>query len=156
MRAGLANVNGRLVRALHTRLGLAGGLSAAARLLPGDPASSNTAPSGTALSKTGPSSTAPWNLPDEPPILVIEHLQETPWASLTFNGTRHHLELRLDGDAQAVEEAADALATWTDEPDPLPGGHFLAEVQVTETAREVGGYGRMRLCLRLDALTIEE
>jgi hypothetical protein len=136
MRPGLATSNGRLVRALQARLGLPGGLAAAERLLPCEP--------------------PPWDLPDEPPVLVIEQLEETPWASLTFSGTRHHLELRLDGTAQAVAEAVEALATWTDEPDPLPGGHFLAEVQVTETAREVGGCGRMRLCLCLDALTIEE
>lgn len=140
MRAGLASANGRIVRALQVRLGLVGGLEAAAALLP-DP---DCAPS------------SEWPEPDARPVLVIEELCETPWASLTFSGTRHRLDLRLHGSVQAVEEAVDALRAWTDEPDPVPGGHFLAEVQVTETAREVGGCGRMLLCLRLDALTIEE
>lgn len=146
MRPGLANANGRLVRALQSRLGLAGGLESAAGLFPclrerlGDDEGHSHRPARA----------------DDPPLLVIEDLQETPWASLTFNGTRHHLDLRLSGSAQAVEEAADALSTWTEEADPLPGGHFLAEVQITETAREIGGTGRMLLCLRLDALTIEE
>jgi hypothetical protein len=136
MRPGLANANGRMVRALQARLGLPGGIEAAAGLLP-DPE-------------------APFDTPPGLPLLVIEDLHETPWASLTFSGTRHHLELRLDGHAQAVAEAADTLSCWAEDADPLPGGHFLAEVQVTETAREVGEGGRMSLCLRLNALTIEE
>lgn len=140
MRPGLANANGRLVRALQARLGLAGGLESAAGLFPGHEDGHRFQPV----------------CADAPPLLVIEDLQESPWASLTFTGTRHHLELRLSGSEQAVEEAASALSTWTDEADPLPGGHFLAEVQITETAREIGGTGRMLLCLRLDALTIEE
>jgi hypothetical protein len=135
MRAGLASANGRLVRAVQARLGLAGGLEAAAALLP--------------------EGIRPIQ-PDGPPLLVIEDLDEQPWASLTFTGTRHRLELRLDGSPQAVGQAFDALSTWAEEAEPLPGGHFLAEVQVTETARQVGGIGRMLLCLRLDALTIEE
>jgi hypothetical protein len=87
---------------------------------------------------------------------VIEELHEEPWASLTFTGTRHQLEVRLDGRSQELAEAVAALESWSEDADPLPGGHFLAEVQVTETAREVGVDGRMALSLRLDALTIEE
>lgn len=136
MRPGLAHANGRFVRALQGRLGVADSVqSARALLADGDPSDCAEVPA---------------------PLLVIEAFTEEPWASLTFSGTRHCLELRLTGTAQAVEEAAQALSTWTDEADPLPGGRFLAEVQVTETAREVGGNGRMLLGLRLDALTIEE
>lgn len=135
MRAALANANGRLVRAVQARLGLAGGIETAAGLL---------------------GQGVPCALPEGPPLLVIEDLHEEPWASLTFTGMRHRLELRLDGSPEAVGQAYEALSTWADEADPLPGGHFLAEVQVTETARQVGGFGRMLLGLRLDALTIEE
>jgi hypothetical protein len=136
MRAGLASANGRIVRALQTRLGLEGGVASAAVLLP-DPAGRGTDPV-------------------HPPTMIIEELHEEPWASLTFTGTRHRVELRLDGREQALAEAVEALSTWSEEADPLPGRHFLAEVQVTETAREVGEGGRMALSLRLDALTIEE
>jgi hypothetical protein len=136
MRAGLANANGRIVRALQARLGLAGGTESAAVLLY-DAADIRADPF-------------------RPPTMVIEELREEPWASLTFTGTRHHVELRLDGHAQALADAIEALAKWSEDADPLPGGHFLAEVQVMETAREVGEGGRMALSLRLDALTIEE
>jgi hypothetical protein len=133
MRAGLASANGRIVRALQARLGLAGGADSAALLLSGSAAD-----------------------PSSAPTMVIEELREDPWASLTFSGTRHRVELRLDGREQALADALEALASWSEEAEPLPGGHFLAEVQVTETAREVGEGGRMALSLRLDALTIEE
>ncbi len=136
MRPGLANANGRLVRAMQARLGLVDWVKSAEALVPGPQECPGTV--------------------DVPPLMVIEALMEEPWASLTFSGTRHRLDLRFEGHAQAVEEAMKALSTWTEEAEPLPGGHFLAEVQVTETARELGGNGRMLLGLRLDALTIEE
>jgi hypothetical protein len=90
------------------------------------------------------------------PLLVIEDFLEEPWASLTFSGTRHRLDLRLQGGTQAIEQAMAAISAWTDEDDPLFAGHFLAEVQITETAREICEGGRMSVCLRLDALTIKE
>ncbi|MFN7400074.1 MAG: hypothetical protein ACK5SX_13690 [Sandaracinobacter sp.] len=136
MRAGLAHANGRIVRALQARLGLACGAASVPAFLLGQGAGT-----------VGPGSR---------PLVVIEALHEDPWASLTFSGIRHRVDLRLDGGAQAIDEAMVTLASWPDEAGPLPGGHFLAEVQVTETAREVGEGGRMILCLRLDALTIEE
>jgi hypothetical protein len=132
MRAALANGSGRLVRALQARLG-AGGAGNAHR--------------------PGPEHA---HAQGAHPLLVIEDLHEEPWASLTFTGTRHRLDLRLDGGAQAIEQAMGELACLADDVDPLLAGHFLAEVQVTETAREVGEGGRMSLCLRLDALTIKE
>jgi hypothetical protein len=131
MRAGLASTNGRIVRALQDRLGLGSAVASIPALLFGPAAG-------------------------EPPVLVIEDLQEDAWASLTFSGTRHRVDLRLNGNSQEIEKAITCLANWPDEAGPLPGGHFLAEVQVTETARELGEGGRMALCLRLDALTIEE
>lgn len=137
MRAGLASANGRIVRALQARLGLAGAAADSAATLFLQSA------------ETGAD-------PLRPPTMVIEELCEEPWASLTFTGTRHRVELRLNGAEQALADAVEALANWSEEADPLPGGHFLAEVQVTETAREVGEGGRMALSLRLDALTIEE
>ncbi len=136
MRAGLATTNGRLVRALQTRLGLLGGAEAGSILLADRSHRLGDAP--------------------QAPFIVIEDLQEAPWASLTFTGTRHQLEVRLNGGSQELAEAVAALESWSEDADLLPGGHFLAEVQVTETAREVGVDGRMALSLRLDALTIEE
>lgn len=151
MRAGLANGTGRLVRALQARL-QAVMPPAAVDALPfvalGVPPVAM--PTGTSGSEPEGADAAGL------PLLVIEDFLEEPWASLTFSGTRHRLDLRLHGRAQAIEQAMAAISAWTDEDDPLLAGHFLAEVQVTETAREICEGGRMSLCLRLDALTIKE
>lgn len=138
MRAGLANGTGRLARALQARL---------QAVLP--PVPMDVAPDSN-CEDTGDAHTA------AQPLIVIEDFLEEPWASLTFSGTRHRLDLRLQGGAQAIEQAMGSLSAWTDEDDPLLAGHFLAEVQITETAREICEGGRMSLCLRLDALTIKE
>ena len=147
MRAGLANGTGRLARALQARLH-AGMPSAVGDALP------SPAPG------VPPAATPDANIEHTQgagsPLLVIEDFCEEPWASLTFSGTRHRLELRLQGRAQAIEQAMAAISAWAEEDDPLLAGHFLAEVQVTETAREICDGGRMILCLRLDALTIKE
>lgn len=96
--------------------------------------------------------------------LILEEIGETPWASLTFSGIRHCVELRLDGAREAVERLAAELAQW----DGPPGsggereagaglaGHFLADVKLTELKKVALDGGRTSLCLRLDALTIEE
>jgi hypothetical protein len=93
---------------------------------------------------------------DGPPALVLESFEAEPWASLTFSGMRHSVELRLDGATGAVDTVHDDLALWALEPECGLAGHFLAELQITETAREVRDGGRMSLSLRLEALTIEE
>jgi hypothetical protein len=91
-----------------------------------------------------------------PPALTLEAFDAEPWASLTFTGMRHALDMRLDGLAQEVLSVLDSLALWADEPDSDLSGHFLADVQITERAREVRDGGHMSLSLRLEALTIEE
>lgn len=155
MRAGLANGTGRLARALQARL---------QAVTP--PPSIETLPCLASAMLSGRlSGRLPVATPGpeiecapvaEPPLLVIEDFSEELWASLTFSGIRHRLDLRLQGRATEIEQAMAAISAWTDEDDPLLAGHFLAEVQVTETAREISEGGRMSLCLRLDALTIKE
>ena len=34
----------------------------------------------------------------EAPLLIIEDFGEAPWASLTFSGTRHRVDIRLEGE----------------------------------------------------------
>ena len=96
--------------------------------------------------------------------LILEDISEEPWASLTFSGIRHSVELRLEGARDAVERLAADLAQW----DGVPGagadselgaglaGHFLADVKLTILNKVALDGGRTSLCLRLDALTIEE
>jgi hypothetical protein len=90
------------------------------------------------------------------PLLVIEDFGETPWASLTFSGLRHSVDIRLEGDRGAVLALAQEMADWDDAACTGLAGHFLADLQTSETGRVERDGGRMSLSLRLDALTIEE
>lgn len=92
----------------------------------------------------------------ECPELTIEAFEEEPWASLTFRGARHWIALRLRGSAQAVEALEMRLRDWPSHADTLLPGHFLAELQISETFRETVPCGPMSLGLRLEALTVEE
>ncbi|MGL6043179.1 MAG: hypothetical protein ACRC1J_04585, partial [Sandaracinobacteroides sp.] len=90
------------------------------------------------------------------PGLVLENIEAEPWASLTFSGMRHTLEMRLDGEIEAVEGLFRDLVRWAGEPEYGLPGHFFAELQIAETSRELRESGYMSLGLRLEALTIEE
>ena len=66
----------------------------------------------------------------EKPIMVIEELRSQDWASATFIGQRHELDLRIDGKAAAVAAAASRLtAELANHEVPLPG-YFIAELAV--------------------------
>lgn len=90
------------------------------------------------------------------PLLTVEDFSAEPWASLTFTGMRHGLQLRLEGPMDAVEGALARLHTLAAAPDlPLPG-HFLADMALGEASGEIRADGSMVLTIDVQALTIEE
>ena len=94
--------------------------------------------------------------PGAGPSLVIEDFASEPWASLTFAGMRHQLDIRLRGTIQDVETAYDRLLAVMVEPDIMIPGHFLADVQLVESIAEIRPDGGMDLAIQFEALTIEE
>lgn len=63
--------------------------------------------------------------------LIVEELVTRDWASATFTGALHRLDLRLDGPAASVAQACDRLQAGLSTRDiPLPG-HFVAEIALT-------------------------
>ena len=92
----------------------------------------------------------------EAPLLIIEDFGEAPWASLTFSGMRHRVDIRLEGEASALAALEEGLAGWEAEAAPVLTGHFLADLQITRTGMVELDGARTSLSLRLDALTIEE
>lgn len=66
----------------------------------------------------------------EKPIVVIEEIRTTDWASVTFVGQRHELDLRIVGEADAVAAAMVRLAEDLAEHDIPIAGHFIAEIHV--------------------------
>lgn len=90
------------------------------------------------------------------PGLVIESFDSAPWASLTFTGERHRLEVRLDGRPDEVEAAQDRIEALIEAPTFDLGRHCLIELALTASDAELRDDGTMRLALTLEALTIED
>jgi hypothetical protein len=87
--------------------------------------------------------------------LVLEDFEEAPWASLTFCGARHWVDVRIEGRSQEMDMVQEGLRRWQEQADTLLPGHFLAEMQLVETRRERMGE-RFVLGFRIEALTVEE
>lgn len=100
----------------------------------------------------------PWlkGAPGGGPTLIIEDFSEQPWASLTFRGTRHLLDVRLEGKHIEVDAALKRLEHLLEEPDVAIPGHFLAEIAITESKTHVLDAERTAVSLSVEALTIEE
>jgi hypothetical protein len=64
------------------------------------------------------------------PTLIVEEIRATDWASLTFVGQRHELDLRLDGEGDAVAAALIRLVDALAERDIPIVGHFIAEIRI--------------------------
>ena len=89
------------------------------------------------------------------PTLTVEDVTVEDWASLTFEGQKHRIELRLDGE-QAVVEAAGAVfaAALGDVEFTIPG-QIVADIALTSTAMVTGG-GLASRRLRFEVLTIDD
>ena len=80
---------------------------------------------------------------------VLEELRSRRWASVTFQGARHELAFRLEG--EGAEEAARRFLSGLKARDFRLPGHLLADVSLVAQERRPG-------CarIRLEALTVEE
>lgn len=99
---------------------------------------------------------AQWLDDRDGPRLVIEGFDSEPWASLTFSGTRHRLDIRLQGLRAEIGVASTRLRALLEEPDLVLPGHFLAEIEVVESIAEIHQDGLMSVAIQVEALTIEE
>lgn len=80
---------------------------------------------------------------------VLEEIRSRRWTSLTFQGARHELVFRLEG--EGAEEAAGRFLSGLDARNFALSGHLLADVSLADEERRPG-FAR----IRLDALTVEE
>jgi hypothetical protein len=80
---------------------------------------------------------------------VLEEIHSRRWASVTFQGARHKLAFRLEG--EGAEAAAAHLLSRLDARNFELRGHLLADVSLVAEERRPG-FAR----IRLDALTVEE
>jgi hypothetical protein len=80
---------------------------------------------------------------------VLEEIHSRRWASVTFQGARHQLVFRLEG--EGAEAAAAHFLSGLDVRNFELRGHLLADVSLVAEERR-RGFAR----IRLDALTVEE
>ncbi len=85
--------------------------------------------------------------------VVVERVTSKAWASATFSGARHTVDLRLAG--TAAEAATDALLANLDEAEFRLRGHILADIALV-SQRRYGLDGAMVVALSLEALTVED
>jgi hypothetical protein len=80
--------------------------------------------------------------------LSLERASTSDWRSLLFDGARHHIEVDLSG--SGIDAALTALQETAASPDFAIGGHLIADIQTTVTARN----GKTASVV-VDVLTIE-
>ncbi len=80
---------------------------------------------------------------------AVEEIRSRRWASVTFQGARHELAFRLEG--EGAEAAAALFLSGLDARNFVLRGHLLADVSLVAEERRPG-----LAYIRLDALTVEE
>jgi hypothetical protein len=89
------------------------------------------------------------------PALVVEEIASVDWASLTFVGRRHRLELRLEGDAAALDRACAALDALLPDIEGSDGRHLLAQAGLVACEPAPAGLGAAAQRCVIEALTLE-
>jgi hypothetical protein len=90
------------------------------------------------------------------PLLLVESLGCVPWASATFVGQTHWLEIRLEGRAEAVELTCRDLEMQLHEAEFFIPGNIVADVAVLASPPLRLECGTAQCSLRLEILTIED
>jgi hypothetical protein len=80
---------------------------------------------------------------------LVEEMSSLRWASVSFEGARHRLAFRLEGDG--AEAAAACVLSGLKARDLPLRGHLLADLSLVEQERRPGW-----VRIRLEALTVEE
>lgn len=95
-------------------------------------------------------------LPAPLPTVAVDSIESAPWASATFSGQRHCLDLSVvDGADDRTPALLDALAVNLREPDLKIPGHVLVDLSFVEAVtRQIEG--GCAIHIRLEALTVED
>ena len=88
------------------------------------------------------------------PLLIIEELQSQDWASATFVGQQHRIEVRLEGGAEAVTAALLSVRDGIAEADGSSDRYFIAEAALAGAVLDATG-PRATARLMIEALTLE-
>lgn len=90
------------------------------------------------------------------PIMIIETLRSSEWASATFVGSTHSFDLRIEGTAQGVDAAIAALASGLAECEIALSGQIVAEIGILPGETTVARDNMISKSLTVNALTIRD
>lgn len=90
------------------------------------------------------------------PMMVVENLSTESWASATFSGCRHRLDLRLSGKIQQVAQAKDRLHDTLAQSDiPLARGCVI-DSSLNDVAWEENDDGTVSCRLTCHFMTLDD
>lgn len=89
------------------------------------------------------------------PRVTVQGLASEPWASATFTGHRHRLDLKLRGLAGELERVRERLWRRLRDADIAMRGHVLIELSLASAETRIEQDGEI-CCLTFEALTIED
>jgi len=96
-------------------------------------------------------------LPDrQKPVLIVEDIRSEDWASVTFIGATHALDLRLEGDADAVAAATRRLTSELAEYDIPVAGQIVADIAVTLSSVAAAANNNIAQLLTVNLLTVSD
>lgn len=87
--------------------------------------------------------------------VIVEGIESTDWASVTFEGQRHLLMLRLEGEHEQVTVATARIASELGETEIAMSGQFVADIAV-DVLDDVAGAGTLAQSLLITALTLND
>jgi hypothetical protein len=90
------------------------------------------------------------------PMLIVEDVRSSDWASATFVGATHDLVLRIEGEAAAVAAASEKIETELPEYDIVLSGHIVAEIVVLPGETLVTDDYMVSKLLTVNALVIQD
>lgn len=89
----------------------------------------------------------------EKPIMIVEEVVSTDWASATFVGATHVLQLRFEGAGKAIADVFRAFDDLAECEIPIPG-HIVAELVASPGPTQNIADCMVAKSLTVNALTI--
>ncbi len=90
------------------------------------------------------------------PVLIVEATCSEDWASVTFVGATHTIDVRLEGTAEAVTTACARLVAQIADHDIPVAGQIVADIAIALTSLETHSSNIVAQSLTVNLLTIKD
>ncbi len=90
------------------------------------------------------------------PAMIVESVRSDDWASVTFVGATHVIDLRLEGDAEVVAAACGRLVAQIADHDIPVAGQIVADIAITLSLLATHPGNIVAQSLTVNLLTIKD